>query len=1097
MRKLKTLLFVSLLAAGFGANAQVGVFSQVQIGSHRINSISDDSTLANQSHIAIPTEYAVLEYFTNHIKNLQFTPAHTYIKNTLDSMLAINDSIGTMCILNDSSATFVLKVQPATDFNNWVKLKFPAAVPTVFGRTGSITAQESDYSSYYPTLSGSYSNPSWLYSLVWSKITSTPSTLSGYGIGDAYTKTEVDNVKAHYVASITALENYTGNSNTVIVQDSLRGGTFNYVASATPDSGTVFPRFGGGYWKRQFSGDVNVKWFGAKGDSSTDDTYAINQAFKSGFNSYIPAGKYMVNDTTGVLYPQSNTHITLNKNAYLIAIANRQDYYTIVAMQDVNNVIFEGGHIVGERYAHTGSTGGYGLGIAVNGSSNITVKNVEIRDCWGDGFNVKKSASSSYSSNINLIDCDINHNRRNNITVQSVHDILITRNEIDSANGTVPQAAIDIEPNAGDSIPYNVNIAENYMRGNTGSGVNLGSFAKQVDISKNYINGVDNAITISPTDSTQSANITIDGNVIKVKGSKNGIYRNSNKILNVLIKNNTVTGDGYALTTKGVDLLNTANTEVTGNSFSQIHIAAECHGPSTGFKFTGNEVDSCYMGFTVNSATQLSGPVITGNKFVACTAYGVVVLDSLYSAQISGNTFATIPNYAMYGKGNYNNISNNLFYNSGTTNPATNPAISILSNSQGNVVKGNIFRNSSATHYDISIAATTGLPNINERNDINGGTVVVGSGNIDYDKNPTWTGTATAATFAATSVVNAVGDFVTRNSGTGLFTIRTAAQVAADIGALTPTVAANTYLPFSGGTMTGPITLNKPTGLYQPSSGNGSTATPHYDTVLVGQSQTGGGVKILFGNAYAANYATYAKIQLNSGSAANTPVYPMTWLPDGTILLGTTDTAASRAYARSILSYSNIPAGAIANGTTATIQPTTDSSGKLETTARVKQLLASLNVDLYADKGVAINTTLHPGHLTFVIDSLWLDSTVRTINTTATSGTYTPTLTNTTNITSSTLTSATYQKVGNVVTVHVSYTINPTVGGSLSKLTITLPFTTSSGTQNYVGSGAGYNGGTSISSSIVDVVSTTTATVSSYPPTTSTNGCSITFQYTL
>ena len=33
--------------------------------------------------------------------------------------------------------------------------------------------------------SGSYSNPSWITALGWSKITGTPTTLSGYGISDA------------------------------------------------------------------------------------------------------------------------------------------------------------------------------------------------------------------------------------------------------------------------------------------------------------------------------------------------------------------------------------------------------------------------------------------------------------------------------------------------------------------------------------------------------------------------------------------------------------------------------------------------------------------------------------------------------------------------------------------------------------------------------------------------------------------------------------------------------------------------------------------------------------------------------------------------
>lgn len=45
------------------------------------------------------------------------------------------------------------------------------------------TKTQSD--SRYPLLSGSYANPSWIASLPWSKITGTPTTLSGYGITDA------------------------------------------------------------------------------------------------------------------------------------------------------------------------------------------------------------------------------------------------------------------------------------------------------------------------------------------------------------------------------------------------------------------------------------------------------------------------------------------------------------------------------------------------------------------------------------------------------------------------------------------------------------------------------------------------------------------------------------------------------------------------------------------------------------------------------------------------------------------------------------------------------------------------------------------------
>ena len=45
--------------------------------------------------------------------------------------------------------------------------------------------------STYASITGSYADPSWITSLAWSKITTTPTTLAGYGISDALTSEEV------------------------------------------------------------------------------------------------------------------------------------------------------------------------------------------------------------------------------------------------------------------------------------------------------------------------------------------------------------------------------------------------------------------------------------------------------------------------------------------------------------------------------------------------------------------------------------------------------------------------------------------------------------------------------------------------------------------------------------------------------------------------------------------------------------------------------------------------------------------------------------------------------------------------------------------
>ncbi len=50
----------------------------------------------------------------------------------------------------------------------------PSDVNSVFGRTGIVSALEADYNAFYPLLSGSYNNPSWINQLAYSKLTGVP-----------------------------------------------------------------------------------------------------------------------------------------------------------------------------------------------------------------------------------------------------------------------------------------------------------------------------------------------------------------------------------------------------------------------------------------------------------------------------------------------------------------------------------------------------------------------------------------------------------------------------------------------------------------------------------------------------------------------------------------------------------------------------------------------------------------------------------------------------------------------------------------------------------------------------------------------------------
>lgn len=94
----------------------------------------------------------------------------------------------------------------------------------------------------------------------------------------------------------------------------------------------------------------------------------------------------------------------------------------------------------------------------------------------------------------------------------------------------------------------------------------------------------------------------------------------------------------------------------------------------------------------------------------------------------------------------------------------------------------------------------------------------------------------------------------------------------------------------------------------------------------------------------------------------------------------------------------------------------------------------------------------------------------------ASGGTFTSTFTNTTNITSSSFSQGTYTQVGNIVTVSISGTFTPTAG-SATVLTVSLPVSTATTTQNYIGTGTCQQTSSWIPG-MVSIVSGTTATFS-------------------
>ncbi len=107
-------------------------------------------------------------------------------------------------------------------------------------------------------------------------------------------------------------------------------GFFTYTETdpGDDDNGTIIHSdTSGSYYVRQINGPYNVKWFGATGDNSTDDTLALQNCIDASFvaysqllaSVYIPIGQYVTSDTI-FFDPPDNRQSSITYNTNLASI---------------------------------------------------------------------------------------------------------------------------------------------------------------------------------------------------------------------------------------------------------------------------------------------------------------------------------------------------------------------------------------------------------------------------------------------------------------------------------------------------------------------------------------------------------------------------------------------------------------------------------------------------------------------------------------------------------------------------------------------------------------------------------------------------------
>ena len=167
---------------------------------------------------------------------------------------------------------------------------------------------------------------------------------------------------------------------------------------------------------------------------------------------------------TGGYALSMSSNSSLQLKSTLTLVPNDYAKYKIILIENKENVSVIGGSLVGDvgnhRYVE-GTTSEWGMGISILNSRNVTVSDINISRCIGDGIYISGGNEPSIgiyekaSKNVIIKDVTCDKNRRQGLSIIHVDGLtvkdcsFVNTGQIES---TPPSAGIDIEPNSNMSV---------------------------------------------------------------------------------------------------------------------------------------------------------------------------------------------------------------------------------------------------------------------------------------------------------------------------------------------------------------------------------------------------------------------------------------------------------------------------------------------------------------------------------------------------------------------------------------------------------------------------------------------------------------------
>jgi hypothetical protein len=240
---------------------------------------------------------------------------------------------------------------------------------------------------------------------------------------------------------------------------------------------------------------INVRNHGALGNGVHDDTNAFQNAIDAlpadGGTVVVPVGTYLIDPIQRVSL-RSRMHLSLASGAVLKAKANSAERAYMLMLHKISDVAISGGEIEGDRDRHTGTTGQWGHGIMVRGASRVTIRDILIRKCWGDGITIAASVPGPnvprvVGDDIVIANVACLDNRRAGMSVGQSRQVKVYDSEFSYTSGITPGCGINVESDFDNPGASDLRIENCVLRHNQANGIQVYKRALRTAIRDNTI----------------------------------------------------------------------------------------------------------------------------------------------------------------------------------------------------------------------------------------------------------------------------------------------------------------------------------------------------------------------------------------------------------------------------------------------------------------------------------------------------------------------------------------------------------------------------------------------------------------------------------